>query len=114
MNKYYFYILLVTLLSGCAAVPVGKKSDALNNVSVGMAKSEVISTVGVPSRVSAKEGVEYLIYRLIDDIDYTVSSLTLGVAPPEITKSDYFIKITGGKVTSFGKIGDFGTSIESK
>ncbi len=111
--KLFSFIWLLFLV-GCAAIPVGQKSSALNNIEIGMSKKEVISTMGQPSRVSANDGVTYLIYLLVDDVNYTQSAITLGLAPPTTAKSDYFIKLKNNKTVSFGKVGDFGTTIESE
>ena len=107
-----FTLIFLLFLASCAALPVGPKSSELNNVEIGMSKNDVISTIGQPSRVSANEGVTYLIYLLVDDTNYTQSAITLGLAPPTTSKSDYFIKLKNNKVISFGKVGDFGTTIE--
>ncbi|MEE8059222.1 MAG: hypothetical protein V3T17_15505 [Pseudomonadales bacterium] len=107
-----YMLVFVVFITGCAAVDIGPKSNEMNKVSMGMSKDEVLSGIGQPSRVSANEEVEYLIYRLVDDVDYTVSSMTLGLAPPETQKSDYFVKLKNNKVVSYGRVGDFGTSIE--
>jgi hypothetical protein len=107
-----FNLLLVIILIGCATVPIGPKSNEMNKVQLGMSKTEIISTIGQPNRVSANKGVTYLIYLLVDDIDYTQSSITLGLAPPTTSKSEYFIKLQNNSVTSYGRVGDFGTVIE--
>ena len=65
-----------------------------------------------PSRVSVNEGVTYLIYLLVDDVDYSQSSITLGLAPPQTSKSEYFVKLQNNSVMSYGRVGDFGTIIE--
>ena len=105
-------IFTLFLLVGCAALPVGPKSTEINKISLGMSKADVISTIGQPSRVSANKGVTYLIYLLVDDVDYSQSSITLGLAPPQTSKSEYFIKLQNNSVVSYGRAGDFGSSIE--
>ena len=99
-------LIAILLLVGCAAVPVGPKSTEMNKVSLGMSKNEVISAIGKPNRVSAKERITYLIYLLVDDVDYTQSSITLGIAPPQTTKSEYFVELQNNSVVSYGKVGD--------
>lgn len=97
----------ICFLAGCAAMPVGDKASELNKISLGMSKSEVIATMGTPSRTSATEGSEFLIYNLVDDVDYTPAAIGLGMLPPKVTKNDYFVKIQNNKVVSYGKVGDF-------
>lgn len=108
------FLLIISLFffTGCAAYDIGRKSNEMNNISIGMSKADVISKIGQPSRVSANEGVEYLIYRLVDDVNYEQSSISLGLIPPSTKKNDYFVKVIENKVVSYGKVGDFGTSIE--
>jgi len=99
-------LLVMLLLVGCAAVPIGPKSTEINKISLGMSKNGVISAIGQPNRSSAKEGITYLIYLLVDDIDYTQSSITLGIAPPQISKSEYYVELQNNSVMSYGKVGD--------
>lgn len=106
-------LLLMVFFAACATAPTGRPSSDLTKISVGMSKETVITNLGSPSRVSANTEVEYLIYLLVDDLDYTQSAGSLGILPPVASKSEYFIKIIGGKVDSFGRIGDFGTTIPS-
>lgn len=114
MNKYLFSFSILFALYGCVGAPINLKSDLLNNISIGMSKSGVILKLGQPSRVSTKEGLEYLIYSLVDKIDYPSSYTSFGMAAsPTTHKSDYFVKIVDSKVASFGKVGDIGTDIES-
>jgi hypothetical protein len=89
--KHMILILLpVALLTGCA--PMASK---LNKVSVGMTKPGVIAVMGKPNQTSASQGVEYLVYTL----DASATDLT----PPE----PYFIRLVGGKVDAYGRMGDF-------
>lgn len=100
-------ILVAALVVACAGVSTGQPSSDLSKVSVGMSKETVLANLGPPSRVSANPAAEYLIYLLVDNLDYTPSAASLGILPPFTKKSEYFIKIVGGKVESFGRIGDF-------
>ena len=89
-------IIALVGLCGCAA-PMASK---LNRVSVGMTKSEVIAVMGSPKSVSARDGVEYLNYRLATSFLDTNGSDT----------SDYFVRLVKGKVDAYGQKGDFETT----
>lgn len=86
-KKFLLLCLLATFLLGCAA------SGKLNNLRIGMTKQQAIAVMGNPTSTSAKDGVEYLNYRL---------------SPGVFIINDYFIKIKNGKVEAFGRAGDFG------
>ena len=89
MIKRVMWILLgILLFAGCAASP-----QNMNNLRLGMSKSEVIDTVGNPISTSARDDVEFLKYRFRSDGPFT---------------SDYYVKLEGGKVDAFGRVGDFG------
>ena len=91
MTRLLFVMLVAAILAtGC----VGNASK-LNSVSIGMTKQDVISALGSPSSTSAKEGVEYLNYHFRDTELFTLSG------------QPYFVRITNGKVDSYGRLGDF-------
>lgn len=62
-----------------------------------MSKQEVIQYLGQPVSTSAASGVEYLNYRFSETDDHAF----YGVTTP------YFVRIVGGKVESYGRLGDF-------
>jgi len=95
-----FIISLVVVLMGCAAA--GPKSSLMNGVALGMSKAEVIAAMGQPSRISANNNTEYMIYRLV----YDVLRHPFGNIVREY-KSDYFIQIESNRVTKYGRVGDF-------
>ncbi len=76
-------------------VPTVNRGDSqkINQVSVGMTKQQVIDLIGSPSSTSAKDGVEYLTYNL-DEIGGQ-------------KQVPFYVRLTGGKVDSYGKRGDF-------
>lgn len=89
MVKHVIFTLLgIVLLYGCAASP-----QKMNNLQLGMSKTEVIDTMGNPVSTSAQQDVEYLKYRFRSDGLFT---------------SEYYVKLQNGKVDSFGRVGDFG------
>ncbi len=66
-----------------------------------MTKQEVIKAMGQPSSTAAPGGdYEVLRYRLSPDSTTAFYGIT----------EEYFVKLVDGKVTSFGKIGDFNSS----
>lgn len=92
-------IVLITFISACGTAPSTRK---MNEISIGMTKSEVISVMGRPDSTAAKEGVEYMNYRLATSpLDFDGSDT-----------SDYFVRFVNGKVDAFGHRGDFDTAGE--
>jgi len=64
---------------------------------MGMTKDEVIKVMGNPVSVSAKEGTEYLNYKLSETND----DAFMGWTRP------YYVRLINGKVDSYGRSGDF-------
>jgi outer membrane protein assembly factor BamE (lipoprotein component of BamABCDE complex) len=69
----------------------------MNNISLGMTKEEVVSTLGRPVSVSATHGTEYLNYRFSETSDHAFYGIT----------TRYFVRIVDGKVDAYGRTGDF-------
>jgi len=86
-------IILSFFFVGCTGTTAN-----LNRISVGMTKAEVIEQVGRPDSVSAKDNAEYLVY-------YWATPKQIFV--DENSLPEYYIKLIDGKVTSYGKKGDF-------
>ncbi len=86
-------LLLVVAISGCAT------SAKLNDISLGMSKQEVIHILGYPASTSAKQGVEYMKYKLYGAWD---GDMRVG-GGAEL----FFVRIINGVVESYGRIGDF-------
>lgn len=107
-------IFILGLIAGCA----GTTQKTLS-LSVGMSKPEVIEAMGKPSSSRASDGVEYLIYKLQPGTSLGagtvcgvagVFTLGLSYANPECRGGhyeDHFVKLQGGRVVSYGKVGDF-------
>lgn len=89
-------IVMVTAVS-CASCSLFQRPPAtrLNSLSIGMPKAEAVEKMGEPSLTKAADGVEYLIYYLKD---------------PQRGKNEYFVQLKEGKVSAFGKNGDFNVS----
>ena len=81
------FILLLVLVSGCAS------SHKINAVELGMSEDEVITVMGAPDSTSAVENTLFLRYRL-----------WAGGPFPD----DYFVELKDGKVSAYGRVGDFG------
>jgi hypothetical protein len=88
----YFYILFLSLvITACAT------SGKINGVQLGMTKSDVIKVMGDPVSISAKDGTEYLNYKLSETDDDAFRGWT----------SPYYVRLINGKVDSYGRTGDF-------
>ena len=92
-------LLLCLGLCGCATA----YSNRMNNMRLGMSKDEVIQAMGHPASISATEGVEYLNYRFSDTAD---EALLYNIT------HDYSVCLKDGKVVSYGRRGDFGTTAQ--
>jgi hypothetical protein len=88
---------------GLACVSCIGTSAKLNKVSLGMTKAEVIKAIGQPDSVSAKDGVEYLIYHWANPHQLIVDDNML---------DRYFVRLVGGRVDAYGEGGDLGTSVD--
>jgi hypothetical protein len=80
-------LLVGALLVGCAT------SAALNNLHIGMDRSQVIALLGQPDSTSAQANVEYLTYYLAIDTQE-------GPARDQ----PYLVRLVDGKVESFGRM----------
>jgi hypothetical protein len=92
MKKLLILLLAMTCMSCGLSRP---RANKLNTLSIGMSKSDALDKMGDPVSTRAADGVEYLIYNLKD---------------AHRNNSEYFVEIKGGKVSAFGKDGDFGTN----
>ena len=92
--------LSIFLLVGCAT-----SSTNLNKVSVGMTKAEVIKIMGEPESTRANQAAEYLVYTLHDNTGL-VAVQGVGMYPVPVN-NQYFVKLVGGHVESYGRVGDF-------
>ena len=91
-----FIAIFAVILVGCTH---SVTSESLVQISVGMSKPEVFQILGLPDSVAAKDGVEYLNYRLTTAMSSYRTSKTF--------VDDYFVRLHNGKVDAFGKSGDF-------
>ena len=97
MMRLLMIMVMVGLVASCAT-----SSKKLNQISVGMNKAEVITLLGPPESTRANQGVEFLIYTFTERIAKP------GEAPlPFPIQGKYFVRLVGGRVDSYGNIGDF-------
>ena len=87
-RRVLILLLITGLIGGCAL------SQKINNVKLGMLKSEVIQVMGEPNYVASRDDVEILSYRL------WAGSLVI---------DEYIVRVRNGKVDLFGKRFDFGS-----
>lgn len=113
--KPFFALIAAFVLVGCA-----NTAGRLNDVSVGMSKQEVRSTLGDPDETRAENGREFLMYRLTSSPGGATQAAcgvgavyTLGLAYVipgcQYRHNDYFVLLESGRVVSYGRMGDFGT-----
>lgn len=97
----FILVAIIAIFLGACVAPSTKK---LGRVSVGMTKAEAIAAMGEPDSIAAKDGVEYLSYRLATSaLDFDGSDT-----------STYFVRIVNGRVDSYGQKGDFDTTSKPK
>ena len=103
------------LLGGCAST-----EQKVNTISLGMDKQQVIDVLGPPDNSRATEDVEYLVYQLTtprtgDQINECAFMSAITIAglflpgPCARSNAEYFVQFKQGKVTAYGKVGDFGS-----
>jgi hypothetical protein len=110
----YLLILTFVVLSGCAGSAV-----KTNDLSLGMTKSEVIAIFGQPESSRASNGVEFFTYKLTPGTKVgtgagcaAIGLLTLGISYFDDrctggTAEEYYVQFKSGKVSGYGKMGDF-------
>jgi len=89
MKKNSFLLFSLIFLAACTT-----SSSRLNNVSVGMARDEVIQKLGKPASTSASKDVEFLNYVFFNGL----------------REQPYYVRLREGKVDAFGKVGDYPSS----
>src|SRR5438105_715089 len=97
--KKVLVVLLCLGLAGCATF-----SNKMNAINIGMTKDEVIKNLGQPVSTSSEGGTEFLNYSFTEDS----AQYWYGLTTP------YYVCIREGKVISFGRKGDFGTTAQPK
>ncbi len=97
--KNALILLLCLGLCGCATF-----SSQMNSLKIGMTKDDVIKIMGQPVSTSSKGNVEFMNYALTE----TSTQWWYGWTSP------YSVCLQNGKVISFGRTGDFGTTAQPK
>lgn len=90
--------IVIVSLVGCA------NARKLNEVELGMTKSQVITKLGEPDTTAAQGKTQYLIYNLYA----TDNDISRGITSP------YFVKFVNGIVDSYGLVGDFDSTKSSE
>jgi len=90
-------VLVIFFLAGCGTITAKK----MNRLSIGMSKAEVLGVMGDPATTKADEKIEILEYKLMTDMQewWTSSS---------DQRQNFWIVLEHGKVTKFGRAGDWG------
>jgi len=80
-------IVLMSLILACTS------ASKINAIDIGMSKDEVIAAMGEPDSTSAIDNSLFLRYKLWAGGPYL---------------DDYFVEFKDGKVSAYGRVGDFG------
>jgi hypothetical protein len=94
------FILSIILLFAVGCATAGR----INNVSLGMSKSQVIDVMGIPDHTKAIYGQEVLVYNLYDSANDAFAKFG----------HEYWIVIREGGVVQYGRAGDFNSSIPAQ
>ena len=70
-----------------------------------MTKEEVIQKIGPPASTAAYAGGEFMVYRWMEGVVNSANPNSSNAWPQE-----YYVFIENGKVTSYGRKGDFGSA----
>ena len=101
----------VVTLAGCAST-----TNKTNALSLGMSKAEVVSVMGEPANTRAAKGIEYMIYDLKESagvghavgcVGASVVTFGIGAVACKRGRIPYFVALQDGKVSAYGKVGDF-------
>lgn len=92
------------LLAGCVST-----TNKTNAISLGMSKAEVIEIMGNPQSTRAAEGIEYMVYdlKLATNAGRCAATVFAFGAGCFRDKVKYFVAFQQGRVTSYGRVGDF-------
>ena len=88
-KKGFLVLCTMVLLLVCAG-----SAKKINDLNIGMTKSDVIHIMGEPNYTSGSGNVEILSYKLKTDCCFS---------------DTFFVRIKEGKVDRFGQQGSFGT-----
>lgn len=87
--------ILLALLAAAAVTACASSAKRLNRLSLGMSKPQVLDTLGDPDTTKAGDGVEVLEYQM---------------SPDSFRVEPYWVILKDGKVSKYGRAGDFNTS----
>jgi len=92
----YFLLFACIILVGCA---FRIEPADMSQIEVGMSKADVIKILGTPHDYKGKGNTLYLIYNAIFGV--------YGEREKVVSSRSRYVKLTDGKVESFGAVGDF-------
>lgn len=91
-----FIIIAFLFLTGCFN-QLSQMSGKVSKIDIGMSESQVISAIGKPSSVAAKEGVKMYNYKL-----YSTASQAIMDGTPD----DFYILFKNGVVAAYGSLAE--------
>lgn len=94
--------MLATLVALATITACATSPNALQRVSVGMSKADVVQAIGKPDEVAAQRGVEYLKYKWHD--------VTRELTDPRYGGEFFFVRLVDGRVEAYGREGDFSST----
>lgn len=99
MMKFLLGVMVFFGAAGCSTTNSGFSKPDLSKVSVGMTKQEVIKAMGKPDNIAIQGEREYLEYGWDKAYDGVVGA-----------SEWFYVRLINGKVESYGRKGDFGTT----
>lgn len=99
--KIFSILCLACLALGCSTTHRGFSQPDLTKVRVGMTRQEVVKAMGRPDSVAVQGNTEYLEYGWDQFMDGVVGSAEW-----------YYVRLIDGQVESYGRKGDFGTTVQ--
>lgn len=93
-GKFVLKNLILSLIVACGLAACATPATKMSALQVGMTKAQAIERMGPPNSTSAIAGSEFLNYKLC-------VSGCVGT-PLFIRRNDFYVKLTGGIVESFG------------
>ncbi len=103
-------VLATIILNGCAPKN-NKLASNLENASIGMTKQDIIRAMGSPESISAINNIEVLRYELCNRQMTFAEGPTVGQC---LKWTKYYVRLTNGKVDSYGELGDFDSIKDEK
>ncbi|MCL5097656.1 MAG: hypothetical protein M1608_09030 [Candidatus Omnitrophica bacterium] len=87
--------VVITTLTGCITTV-----SRVGELRLGMTQDDVVKVLGKPDSVNASPGVEVLHYKLYESLN-------------DWFPVPYYVQLEDGRVTAYGRLGDYGTSLQA-